>query len=61
MKKPMKRPDHKRIDDRLLRRLWESRLTECAIAKRMGHSRGVLRRRAVKLGLPSSRREIWEG
>jgi len=48
----------KKVDDAKLRRLWPTRMTDCAIAKMMGHSRGTVRRRAVKLGLPS-RREIW--
>jgi hypothetical protein len=50
----------KRMDDATLRRLWPSRMTECAMAKQMGHSFSTLRRRAIKLGLPSSRREIWK-
>ena len=49
----------KKLDDVKLKLLWPTRMTECAIAKRMGTSRGSLRRRAAKLGLPSSRREIW--
>lgn len=50
----------KKIDDTKLKRLWGSRLSDAALAKAMGHHAGVLRRRAVKLGLPSSRRELWE-
>ena len=49
----------KKLDDVKLKRLWPTRMTECEIAKQMGHSRWVLRRRAVKIGLPSSRRELW--
>lgn len=48
-----------RIDDAKLKRLWASRMSEADLAKAMGHHRNVLRRRAVKLGLPSSRRELW--
>jgi hypothetical protein len=48
----------RKIDDAMLRRLWSSRLSDCAVAKQMGHRPGVLRRRAAKLGLPP-RREIW--
>jgi len=48
-----------KIDDAKLKKLWPSRMKEADVAKVMGHSRGVLRRRAIKLGLPSSRREIW--
>jgi hypothetical protein len=49
----------KKLDDAKLRRLWSTHMTEGEIAKQMGHSRGTLRRRAVKIGLRSSRREIW--
>lgn len=49
----------KKLDDVKLKRLWPTRMTECAIAKQMGTSRGAVRRRAVKIGLPSSRRELW--
>lgn len=48
----------KQIDDVELRRLWSSKLTDDAMAKRLGYSRSTLRRRAIKIGLPS-RREIW--
>lgn len=48
-----------KIDDAKLKRLWPSRMTEADLAKAMGHNRWTLRRRAVKLGLPSSRRAIW--
>lgn len=48
-----------KIDDAKLKKLWPSRMKEADLAKAMGHTRWVLRRRAVKLGLPSSRREIW--
>lgn len=50
----------KRLDDATLRRLWPTRITECAMAKQMGHSASTLRRRAIKIGLPSSRRKLWE-
>lgn len=49
----------KKIDDAKLRRLWGSRMSDTALAKEMGHHRYALRRRAIKLGLPASRREIW--
>lgn len=48
-----------KIDDTKLKRLWGSRLSDDDLAKLMGHHRSTLRRRAIKLGLPSSRREIW--
>lgn len=51
---------HCKIDDALLRKLWPSHLTDAAIAKKMGHHRWVIRRRAVKIGLPASRRKLWE-
>ncbi len=54
------RHQYRKIDDALLRKLWPSHLTDAAIAEKMGHCRGVLRRRAVKIGLPSSRRKLWE-
>jgi hypothetical protein len=49
-----------KIDDAKLKRLWPSRMSDEALAKALGHHRNVLRRRAIKLGLPSSRRELWE-
>jgi hypothetical protein len=49
----------KAINDAQLRQLWASRMTEADIAKTMGHKPWVLRRRAVKIGLPSSRRKLW--
>lgn len=49
----------KKIDDVKLKRLWGSRMSDCDLAKELGHHREVLRRRAIKLGLPSSRREMW--
>lgn len=49
-----------RIDDAKLRKLWGSRISDENLAKAMGHHRSTLRRRAIKLGLPSSRRELWE-
>lgn len=48
------------IDDDKLKRLWGSRMTECAIAKELGHRPWTIRRRAAKLGLPL-RRKIWAG
>lgn len=48
-----------KIDDVKLKRLWGSRMSECDMAREMGHHRSSLRRRAIKLGLPSSRRELW--
>jgi pyrroloquinoline quinone (PQQ) biosynthesis protein C len=48
----------KKIDDDMLKRLWPSRLSDKEIAERMGHHRGVLRRRAAAIGLPT-RRAIW--
>lgn len=59
----MKKTDRRRtrkIDDAKLKRLWASRMSEAALARAMGHHPGTLRRRAIKLGLPSSRRELWE-
>lgn len=50
----------KAIDDAKLKRMWLSPMPECEIAKRLGHARWALRRRAIKLGLPSSRKEIWK-
>lgn len=49
----------KKIDDTKLKKLWVSRMSEDEIAKALGHQRWTVRRRAVKLGLPSSRRELW--
>jgi hypothetical protein len=49
----------KKIDDAKLRRLWSSRLPDAELVKRLGHHKGTLRRRAIKIGLPSSRRELW--
>jgi hypothetical protein len=49
----------KKVDDAQLRRLWASRMREADIAELLGHCRRTLRRRAIKLGLPSSRRELW--
>jgi len=48
----------KKLDDIKLKRLWPTRMTDCAIAKQMGTSRGSVRRRAIKIGLPL-RRELW--
>jgi Zn-dependent peptidase ImmA (M78 family) len=50
----------KKVNDTLLKKLWPTRATEADIAKQIGVSRWTLRRRAVKLGLPSSRRELWK-
>jgi len=49
----------KKINDAELKRLWPSRLTDEELEKRLGHHKWTLRRRAVKIGLPSSRRELW--
>jgi hypothetical protein len=49
----------KKINDAELKRLWPSRLSDEELEKRLGHHKWTLRRRAVKIGLPSSRREIW--
>lgn len=49
-----------KADDSNLRKLWSSHASENEIAKRMGFARWVIRRRAIKLGLPSSRREAWD-
>lgn len=54
----MKKPK-KKIDDAKLKRLWGCRLSDNDLAKAMGHHKFALRRRAVKLGLPSSRRKLW--
>jgi hypothetical protein len=48
-----------KVDDTKLKRLWASRMTEAELAKALGHHPWVLRRRAIKLGLPSSRKELW--
>jgi hypothetical protein len=50
----------RKIDDAKLKELWQSRLTELQIGEIMGHDPSTLRRRAIKIGLPSSRREIWK-
>lgn len=50
---------HTKIDDIKLKRLWPSRMTDADLAKAMGHHPWVLRRRAIKLGLSSSRKELW--
>jgi hypothetical protein len=50
----------RKIDDVKLKELWQSRLTELQLGEIMGHDPSTLRRRAKKLGLPSSRREIWK-
>lgn len=50
----------KDIDDAKLKRLWPSRMSECEMAKALGRHRNTVRKRAIKLGLPSSRRAMWE-
>jgi hypothetical protein len=55
----MNRVKFRKSDDSMLRKLWPSKLTDAAIAEKMGHARWVIRRRAMKLGLPSSRRKLW--
>lgn len=42
----------KKIDDDALRRLWPTGLPDKHLEERLGHHRGVLRRRAAALGLP---------
>lgn len=59
MKKITRHYAKARIDDAKLKRLWGSRMSDVDLAKAMGHHRSTLRRRAIKLGMPSSRREIW--
>jgi hypothetical protein len=61
MAKLVRHSKKKTIDDAKLRQLWASRMTEADMAKTMGHSPWSLRRRAVKIGLPSSRRDLWAG
>jgi hypothetical protein len=51
----------KRIDDAKLVRLWVTRMKDRDIAEALGHHVSTLRRRAVKLGLPSCRRSLWKG
>lgn len=48
----------RRVNDEELRRLWPTKLSDKAIAQRLGHHRSVIRRRAETLGL-RPRREIW--
>ncbi len=48
----------RKVDDLKLMELWYSRIPDEEMAARMDHNRGVLRRRAKKLGL-KPRREIW--
>jgi hypothetical protein len=62
MKQPVdtaRPPERKQIDDKLLRKLWASALPEHEIARRLGCARWTVRRRAIKLGLPSARK-TWE-
>lgn len=47
-----------KIDEPLLRKLWPMRIPDKVLAERMGRYRGVIRRRAKKLGLPL-RRALW--
>lgn len=49
----------RKIDDVKLKKLWGCRLSDNDLAKALGHDRNTLRRRAAKLGLPSSRRKLW--
>lgn len=49
----------RRIDDLELMRLWYSRIPDEQMAEKMDHNRGVLRRRAKRLGL-RPRKEIWQ-
>lgn len=60
MKKITRHFSKKKIDDVKLRRLWVSRMPEAELALLFGCHRWTLRRRALKLGLPSHRREIWK-
>ena len=39
------------IDEDMLRALWPSMLSDYDLADRLGHDRGVVRRKAAKLGL----------
>lgn len=48
----------KPIDDAQFKRLWSTRISDCALAKMMGCHPWTMRRRAIKLGLPL-RRKIW--
>lgn len=50
----------KPIDDDKLKRLWPSRMSDCDLAREMGHKTWTVRRRAAKLGLPL-RRKLWAG
>jgi hypothetical protein len=56
--RPKRQP--RSIDDAMLRQLWGSHMTDAVIAKAMGHAAKTLRRRAAKIGLPSSRRKLWD-
>lgn len=42
----------KQINDEALRKLWSTSLPGKVIADRLGHHRGVLYKRAKRLGLP---------
>lgn len=46
------------IDTVLLAKLWPTRISDDALAERMGKHRGVIRRKAQEMGLPP-RRSIW--
>lgn len=59
MKKIIRHYAKAKIDDAKLKRLWPSRLSDVDLAKEMGHHRNTVRRRAAKLGLQPSRRELW--
>lgn len=48
----------RRVDDEELKRLWPTRLPDKELAARLGHHRGVVRRRARQLGL-RPRLEVW--
>ena len=47
-----------RVNDDELRRLWPTRLPDKELAARLGHDRGVIRRRAKTIGL-KPRRVVW--
>ena len=49
----------RRVNDKELRHLWSTRLSDKEIAARLGHHLGVIRRRAGVLGL-KPRRIIWQ-
>ncbi len=45
----------KRVDDKLLRKFWASAMTDKELSDRLGHHRGVVRRRAETIGLKPRR------